>query len=209
MGSRVRVPYAPPIGSLAQLNRAFDYGSKGYRFESYRSHFSISEVFLQKKNYNVVSAKTQIPHFFLLSCGLILKEYLKIFRPINLLIGYYDNRAGNQGDIGINPLHRVSDMATPNETWCNAPNKSISIFVSERRPRCDRISTQTRSCLLPDSLKSKGLVLRRIMRSTSTDVARERRQGILQKTTVKKYYSARDLRWHCCPLLSVVLLHCH
>ena len=26
-------------GSLAQLNRAFDYGSKGYRFESYRSHF--------------------------------------------------------------------------------------------------------------------------------------------------------------------------
>ena len=25
-------------GSLAQLNRAFDYGSKGYRFESYRSH---------------------------------------------------------------------------------------------------------------------------------------------------------------------------
>ena len=76
MGSRVRVPYAPPIGSLAQLNRAFDYGSKGYRFESYRSHFSISEVSLQKKNYNVVSAKTQIPHF-LLFCGLILKEYLK------------------------------------------------------------------------------------------------------------------------------------
>ena len=26
------------IGSLAQLNRAFDYGSKGYRFESYASH---------------------------------------------------------------------------------------------------------------------------------------------------------------------------
>ena len=25
-------------GSIAQLNRAFDYGSKGYRFESYRSH---------------------------------------------------------------------------------------------------------------------------------------------------------------------------
>ena len=64
MGSRVRVPYAPPIGSLAQLNRAFDYGSKGYRFESYRSHFFISEVSLQKKNYNVVSAKTQIPLFF-------------------------------------------------------------------------------------------------------------------------------------------------
>ena len=154
MGSRVRVPYAPPIGSLAQLNRAFDYGSKGYRFESYRSHFYISEVFLQKKNYNVVFAKTQMPHFFLLFCGLILKEYLKIFRPINLLIVYYDNRAGNQGDIGINPLHRVSDMATPNETLCNAPNKSISIFVSERRPRCDRISSQTRSYLAPDAFVS-------------------------------------------------------
>ena len=25
-------------GSIAQLNRAFDYGSKGYRFESYWSH---------------------------------------------------------------------------------------------------------------------------------------------------------------------------
>ena len=154
MGSRVRVPYAPPIGSLAQLNRAFDYGSKGYRFESYRSHFSISEVFLQKK-YNVVSAKTQIPHFFLLFCGLILKEYLKIFRPINLLIVYYDNRARSQGDIGINPLQRVSDMATPNETWCNVPNKSISIFVSERRPRCDRISPQTRSYLAPDAFVSR------------------------------------------------------
>ena len=33
----------------------------------------------------------------LLFCGLILKEYLKIFRPINLLIGYYDNRARSQG----------------------------------------------------------------------------------------------------------------
>ncbi len=26
------------FGSLAQLNRASDYGSEGYRFESYRSH---------------------------------------------------------------------------------------------------------------------------------------------------------------------------
>ena len=31
-------------GSLAQLNRVFDYGSKGYRFESYRSHSFGSEV---------------------------------------------------------------------------------------------------------------------------------------------------------------------
>ena len=149
MGSRVRVPYAPPTGSLAQLNRAFDYGSKGYRFESYRSHFSFSEVFLQKKIIMWYLQKCRY-HIFLLFCGLILKEYLKIFRPINLLIVYYDNRARSQGDIAINPLHRVSDMATPNETWCNVPNKSISIFVSERRPRCDRISPQTRSYLLPD-----------------------------------------------------------
>ena len=27
-------------GSLAQLNRASDYGSEGYRFESYASHIS-------------------------------------------------------------------------------------------------------------------------------------------------------------------------
>ena len=26
------------IGSLAQLNRASDYGSEGYRFESYANH---------------------------------------------------------------------------------------------------------------------------------------------------------------------------
>ena len=101
--------------------------------------------YLQKRRY----------HFFLLFCSLMLKEYLKIFRPINLLIVYYNNRAGSQGDIGINPLQRVSDMATPNETWCNVPNKSISIFVSERRPRCDRISPQTRSYLAPDAFVSR------------------------------------------------------
>ena len=40
-GSAVRIRQRPQKhdGSLAQLNRAFDYGSKGYRFESYRSHF--------------------------------------------------------------------------------------------------------------------------------------------------------------------------
>ncbi len=30
-------------GSIAQLNRAFDYGSKGYRFESYWSHSEARE----------------------------------------------------------------------------------------------------------------------------------------------------------------------
>ena len=33
-------------GSLAQLNRAFDYGSKGYRFESYWDH-KAPEIFLR------------------------------------------------------------------------------------------------------------------------------------------------------------------
>ena len=40
-GSGVRIPQRPPKnkdGSLAQLNRAFDYGSKGCGFESRRSH---------------------------------------------------------------------------------------------------------------------------------------------------------------------------
>ena len=181
MGSRVRVPYAPPIGSLAQLNRAFDYGSKGYRFESYRSHFSISEVFLQNKIYNVVSAKTQIPHFFLLYCGLNLKEYLKIFRPINLLIVYYDNRAGNQGDIGINPLQRVSDMATLMKHGATSPINQFLYLLANAvpdatvsRPRRVRISTQMQSSFLPDALKSIGLEIRGIMRLTSTVVARKR-----------------------------------
>ena len=31
-------------GPLAQLNRAFDYGSKGYRFESCRDHLNRSQV---------------------------------------------------------------------------------------------------------------------------------------------------------------------
>ncbi len=30
--------FLPPIGFVAQLNRASDYGSEGYRFESYRGH---------------------------------------------------------------------------------------------------------------------------------------------------------------------------
>lgn len=29
---------------IAQLDRAFDYGSKGYRFESYRSHIVLQEA---------------------------------------------------------------------------------------------------------------------------------------------------------------------
>lgn len=53
-------------------------------------------------------------------------------------------------------------------------------------PRFGRVSPQIRSCLVPDSLKNKGLELRRVMRSTSTDVARERRQGILLKPTILK-----------------------
>ena len=32
-------------GPVAQLNRAFDYGSKGYRFESYRGHKQLTLPF--------------------------------------------------------------------------------------------------------------------------------------------------------------------
>ncbi len=35
-------------GPLAQLNRAFDYGSKGYRFESCRDHLDRSQVLENK-----------------------------------------------------------------------------------------------------------------------------------------------------------------
>ena len=38
-GSAVRIRQRPHNGSLAQLYRASDYGSEGYRLESYRSHF--------------------------------------------------------------------------------------------------------------------------------------------------------------------------
>ena len=37
-GSNPSTPTRHTDGSLAQLNRAFDYGSKGCRFESCRSH---------------------------------------------------------------------------------------------------------------------------------------------------------------------------
>ena len=50
-GSAVRIRQHPPKvwkidldGSLAQLNRAFDYGSKGCRFESCRSHLARRKV---------------------------------------------------------------------------------------------------------------------------------------------------------------------
>ena len=38
--SKICINFAVAIekGSVAQLNRAFDYGSKGYRFESCRGH---------------------------------------------------------------------------------------------------------------------------------------------------------------------------
>ena len=39
-GSAVRTRQRPHTGSLAQLYRASDYGSEGYRLESYRSHTS-------------------------------------------------------------------------------------------------------------------------------------------------------------------------
>ena len=42
-GSNPSAPTEMMDGSLAQLNRAFDYGSKGCRFESCRSHCLTSQ----------------------------------------------------------------------------------------------------------------------------------------------------------------------
>ncbi len=47
-------------GPLAQLNRAFDYGSKGYRFESCRDHFKETQ-----------SLRNQSVAFLFLCCWLL------------------------------------------------------------------------------------------------------------------------------------------
>jgi hypothetical protein len=41
---KISSTFAPRNGSVAQLNRASDYGSEGYRFESCRSHKNISHL---------------------------------------------------------------------------------------------------------------------------------------------------------------------
>ena len=47
-------------GPLAQLNRAFDYGSKGYRFESCRDHL--------KKTQSLRNQSVAFFYFVCLSC---------------------------------------------------------------------------------------------------------------------------------------------
>ena len=42
------VPLQALNGSVAQLNRASDYGSEGYRFESCRSHFESQIAIVQQ-----------------------------------------------------------------------------------------------------------------------------------------------------------------
>ena len=45
----IKITQYQSFGSVAQLNRASDYGSEGYRFESCRSHSTeIDELFLRK-----------------------------------------------------------------------------------------------------------------------------------------------------------------
>ncbi len=44
-------------GSLAQLNRASDYGSEGYRFESCRSHFL--DLFPNRKRFYIFRIHTK------------------------------------------------------------------------------------------------------------------------------------------------------
>ena len=45
------------LGSLAQLNRAFDYGSKGCRFESCRSHKKKQFAFIRQTAFFVCVSK--------------------------------------------------------------------------------------------------------------------------------------------------------
>ena len=57
------------IGSLAQLNRASDYGSEGYRFESYASHLRIlisSSVFGSNeiRIFSISTGRIIIIHIF-------------------------------------------------------------------------------------------------------------------------------------------------
>ena len=52
-------------GSLAQLNRASDYGSEGYRFESCRSHKTGGS-----------------PHGFLLVFSYIFSYIIMIYQPV-------------------------------------------------------------------------------------------------------------------------------
>ena len=53
-------------GSVAQLNRASDYGSEGYRFESCRSHQG-------------VSFRSTFFYFRILNSSLILQSYYKFY----------------------------------------------------------------------------------------------------------------------------------
>ena len=63
------------IGSLAQLNRASDYGSEGYRFESYASHLRILISFS-------VFGSNEI-RIFSISTGRIIIIHI-LAHPINL-----------------------------------------------------------------------------------------------------------------------------
>ena len=60
-------------GSIAQLNRAFDYGSKGYRFESYWSHSK------QQATKKLAACFFITPQVLLPS----LEKRKKIIRPLN------------------------------------------------------------------------------------------------------------------------------
>ena len=65
------------IGSLAQLNRASDYGSEGYRFESYASHLRIlisSSVFGSNeiRIFSISTGRIIIIHIFAVNTKNIL-----------------------------------------------------------------------------------------------------------------------------------------
>ena len=61
------------FGSLAQLNRASDYGSEGYRFESYTSH----KVLLQSESPEVLQDMQYLR--FLCFRGVLKTKTFEIF----------------------------------------------------------------------------------------------------------------------------------
>ena len=87
------------IGSLAQLNRASDYGSEGYRFESYASHLRIlisSSVFGSNeiRIFSISTGRIIIIHIFAVNTknilfkikGKHLKAHYKTSIAISLIV---------------------------------------------------------------------------------------------------------------------------
>ena len=82
------------IGSLAQLNRASDYGSEGYRFESYASHLRIlisSSVFGSNeiRIFSISTGRIIIIHIFAVNTKNILFKIKGKIKIMGLFTGNF------------------------------------------------------------------------------------------------------------------------